>query len=660
MVSPTSSGDLPSSTVAFTDPMLQQSIFPSLSLASLNGSGSPLPCVPPDAHAFGTRGHFTAPPSATHSLFPFSDDEQMHEAARADFGWSAGDVFAGADLDGGVSGMTIGTPVRPGARRSVPLPHSSMEMPSPLGMPFVSHEAPVSNASGRYAPSPSPMTPIRTPHARTLAPSPQLHGVEEDTPVRNVPMSPENTLGGAVPYDMSVTPPTLYPYGITPMTPYTDARASDFAARRTHHSGPSISSSSHVSMSTPDYASTNHSIGSSTDLRSPGPPFLTPSERKSFDMGDSPMRSAPMPGMEMLGGMPIPHPYSFTALPHRVSQPNTCVAMSSPLAEPFAMEQYKTAPHAQQNGMLVLDQGQPGSKTMARVVSAPPLQSPSEQTKRDADAQQAPLTEPMSFPASPATMSFNLPVNTTAMVRKCCTPYTKTPSLPHPQNPFSPSDMDHFHAPAMTSSKSMGALASPVPLSPATPSMARQRSRLTQSFSLPDDEISSLLDVEAYATTPSRGPRGRALPPLVVSSADKQHVCHCGRRFKRMEHLKRHSRTHTQERPHKCPVESCGKSFGRSDNLAQHVKTHFRPTGSAAGRPGDAFHPAAMSPDDRPRQRQMRHVPYAAAAAAAAAVLSSAGTPPRDPSEATPTPPPDTRSPHALLHKDAVPSTGAG
>lgn len=48
----------------------------------------------------------------------------------------------------------------------------------------------------------------------------------------------------------------------------------------------------------------------------------------------------------------------------------------------------------------------------------------------------------------------------------------------------------------------------------------------------------------------------------------------CGRLFKRLEHLKRHVRTHTMERPYSCPV--CGKRFSRSDNLAQHRKTHER------------------------------------------------------------------------------------
>lgn len=46
----------------------------------------------------------------------------------------------------------------------------------------------------------------------------------------------------------------------------------------------------------------------------------------------------------------------------------------------------------------------------------------------------------------------------------------------------------------------------------------------------------------------------------------------CGRLFKRLEHLKRHVRTHTQERPYLCPL--CNKAFSRSDNLAQHRRTH--------------------------------------------------------------------------------------
>jgi len=55
----------------------------------------------------------------------------------------------------------------------------------------------------------------------------------------------------------------------------------------------------------------------------------------------------------------------------------------------------------------------------------------------------------------------------------------------------------------------------------------------------------------------------------------KSHSCPiptCGRLFKRLEHLKRHVRTHTQERPYICSL--CGKAFSRSDNLAQHRRIH--------------------------------------------------------------------------------------
>lgn len=47
-------------------------------------------------------------------------------------------------------------------------------------------------------------------------------------------------------------------------------------------------------------------------------------------------------------------------------------------------------------------------------------------------------------------------------------------------------------------------------------------------------------------------------------------VCH--RPFRRLEHLRRHVRTHTQERPYAC--NRCPRRFARQDNLTNHLRIH--------------------------------------------------------------------------------------
>ncbi|RCH97313.1 Up in starvation [Rhizopus azygosporus] len=61
-------------------------------------------------------------------------------------------------------------------------------------------------------------------------------------------------------------------------------------------------------------------------------------------------------------------------------------------------------------------------------------------------------------------------------------------------------------------------------------------------------------------------------------SAPKQFRCtgygDCNMVFTRSEHLARHERKHTGEKPYKCIVEGCERMFSRFDNMMQHTQTH--------------------------------------------------------------------------------------
>lgn len=98
-------------------------------------------------------------------------------------------------------------------------------------------------------------------------------------------------------------------------------------------------------------------------------------------------------------------------------------------------------------------------------------------------------------------------------------------------------------------------------------------------------------------TVNTKGPPAAAAPAAAAAAAatnnnfpppktdkPRPHVCNtCNRAFARLEHLKRHERSHTKEKPFECP--ECKRCFARRDLLLRHQqKLHQTTTPSARPR----------------------------------------------------------------------------
>ncbi|KAG2196740.1 hypothetical protein INT46_004658 [Mucor plumbeus] len=67
-------------------------------------------------------------------------------------------------------------------------------------------------------------------------------------------------------------------------------------------------------------------------------------------------------------------------------------------------------------------------------------------------------------------------------------------------------------------------------------------------------------------------------PPKKQRAKQKLFQCtgynNCNMIFTRSEHLARHTRKHTGEKPYLCVVPGCTRRFSRFDNMMQHTQTH--------------------------------------------------------------------------------------
>lgn len=71
--------------------------------------------------------------------------------------------------------------------------------------------------------------------------------------------------------------------------------------------------------------------------------------------------------------------------------------------------------------------------------------------------------------------------------------------------------------------------------------------------------------------------RLKGLPSIIKRTQFRCKELGCEGRFKRQEHLKRHVKIHSKEKPHVCWVPGCSRRFSRRDNLKVHcTKTHSK------------------------------------------------------------------------------------
>ncbi|KAI1465211.1 DNA binding regulatory protein AmdX [Daldinia caldariorum] len=132
-----------------------------------------------------------------------------------------------------------------------------------------------------------------------------------------------------------------------------------------------------------------------------------------------------------------------------------------------------------------------------------------------------------------------------------------------------------------------------------------------------NDDSASSITVNTATATPAPAPAPASFPPPKTDKP-RPHVCAtCQRSFARLEHLKRHERSHTKEKPFECP--ECTRCFARRDLLLRHQqKLHQTTTPSSRPRNRRESTSSTATAQSRARKNSVANANASAAAAAAA------------------------------------------
>ncbi|GAW19179.1 hypothetical protein ANO14919_086630 [Xylariales sp. No.14919] len=144
----------------------------------------------------------------------------------------------------------------------------------------------------------------------------------------------------------------------------------------------------------------------------------------------------------------------------------------------------------------------------------------------------------------------------------------------------------------------------------------------TNATNASNDDSASTITVNTTTKAPTPASAPAPFPPPKTDKP-RPHVCAtCQRSFARLEHLKRHERSHTKEKPFECP--ECTRCFARRDLLLRHQQKLHQST-TPSSRPRNRRESTSSTATAQSRARKNSVAGTNAAAAAAAASASSNG-----------------------------------